>query len=56
MATSSMQKDFIIRDRKAFEQFKEVSKSDAKHSAERKVKKSSSLAYGEEKLKHFSFR
>ena len=56
MATTSMQKEFIIRDRNAFEQFKKTIEPEKTQNVERKVKESSSLAYGEEKLKHFSFR
>lgn len=56
MATTSMQKDFVIRNRKAFERFRKTIEVNPKRNVERKVKISSSLAYGEEKLKHFSFR
>lgn len=56
MATSSMQKDFIIKDRDAFENFKKVIEPNLKQNDERRAKVSSSLAYGEEKLKQFSFR
>lgn len=51
MATSSMQKNFIINDKKAFEQLKKD--LDSKQSIVRKPKPSSSLTYGEEKLKRF---
>lgn len=54
MATSSMKKDFTINDKKAFEQLKK--NLDSKPDTERRPKPSSSLKYGEEKLKGFLFR
>lgn len=56
MATSSMQKDFIIKDKKAFEQLKKDLKSASKERLSNKTQKSASLSHGEEKLKQFSFR
>lgn len=56
MATSSMLKEFKISDRNAFEQFVKNTETDKRQNDVRKVKESSSLKYGEEKLKNFSFR
>ena len=54
MATSSFFKEFVITDRKAFEQFRKDTESLVESS--RKDKPLSSLEYGREKLKDFSFR
>ncbi len=54
MATSSMKKDFIINDKKAFEQLKRNLAS--KPDTDRRPKPSSSLKYGEEKLEGFLSR
>lgn len=53
MATSSMNKQFILKDEKnALKYIQELKKQTKK----RKFKTSPSLEYGIEKLKHFSFR
>ena len=55
MATTSMNKDFIITDKEAFEQFRrDVQK--AQESRPKEVKESPSLYRGREKLEQFSFR
>lgn len=55
MATVSMEKEFFVHDKNAFEQLeKEISKNVRKTNSP--VKESSSLKYGEEKLKEFLFR
>ena len=54
MATSSLTKDFEIRDKKAFEQFKKDIETKSNH--DRTIVKSPSLEKGREKLKQFSFR
>ncbi len=56
MATSSMTKDFVINDQKAFEQLKKDLETAAKDNVENEVKTSPALSYGEEKLKRFSLR
>ena len=56
MATSSMTKDFVINDQKAFEQLKKDLETAAKDSTSHEVKASPTLSYGEEKLKRFSLR
>jgi hypothetical protein len=54
MATSSITKTFIIRDRKVFEKLvKETQNLPGKSAADAN---SSSLKRGKEALKHFSFR
>lgn len=54
MATASLTKDFVVRDEKAFEQFKKD--VETKSNKNRTVKTSPSLERGKEKLKQFSFR
>lgn len=55
MATSSMDKDFIIKDNAAFEQYQRDLKRTS-GTSERHLKTSPSLEYGKRKLKRFSFR
>ena len=53
MATSSMMKDFVINDQKAYEQLKKDLETEAKDNTCHQVKASTVLSYGEEKLKDF---
>jgi hypothetical protein len=54
MATSSLHKEFVVKDKKAFEQLKKD--IEEKANLNTTVEVAHSLEEGEEILKHFSFR
>lgn len=54
MATSSLTKDFVVGDKKAFAQFKKDIETMPEN--DRTVKSCPSLKRGKEKLKYFSFQ
>lgn len=54
MATNSITKDFIVTDKKAFEQLKKDAAS--KCAPDQLIKKTNHLERGLEELKRFSFR